>query len=178
MHRLISSAFLIALAPVVACTRPVVASAPSRDPVADLAAGFGPSVAHDLATLRTATNPFHDLAAAQAVGYPTATPPCVADSTMGGMGRHYLDRKSWDDTLVLTHPEMIIYAPDGPGKLKLVGVEYAIPFSVRPSTATPPRLFGQEFRRQEQNKYWYLHVWAWEKNPAGLFADWNPLVKC
>jgi hypothetical protein len=25
---------------------------------------------------------------------------------------------------------------------------------------------------------WYLHVWIWEPNPSGLFADWNPSVTC
>jgi len=25
---------------------------------------------------------------------------------------------------------------------------------------------------------WYLHVWHWEPNPSGVFADWNPNVKC
>lgn len=178
MNTLKSTIVLTAVTFTASCAHPIVGSAPARDSVADFTAGFPANVERDITTLRTATNPFHDLAAAQAAGYPTTTPGCVADSTMGGMGRHYLDRKIFDDTLDIRHPEMVIYAPDGGGKFKLVGVEYAVPFSLRPSTATPPRLFGQEFRRHEQFKYWYLHVWAWEKNPAGLFADWNPLVKC
>ena len=157
---------------------PPRATAQSVPSLADITAGFDDRVQRDIVKLRNATNAFHDLAAAQAAGYPTDTPRCVEDSTMGGMGRHYLDRAHFDDTLDITHPEMIIYAPAGDNKWKLVGVEYAIPFRLRPSTATPPRLFGQEFRRHEEYKYWYLHVWAWEKNPAGLFSDWNPLVKC
>jgi hypothetical protein len=151
--------------------------APSTS-AADITAGFDARVQRDVATLRAATNAFHDVAAAQAAGYPTETPRCVDDSTMGGMGRHYFDRKIYDDSLDISHPEMILYAPTSDGKMKLVAVEYVVPFRLRPSTATPPRLFGQEFRRHEEYKYWYLHVWAWEKNPAGLFADWNPLVKC
>ena len=27
-------------------------------------------------------------------------------------------------------------------------------------------------------QYWYLHVWAWRKNPEGMFADFNPAVQC
>jgi len=23
-----------------------------------------------------------------------------------------------------------------------------------------------------------LHVWAWQANPAGTFAEWNPNVHC
>jgi hypothetical protein len=175
----------VALATVLgACTHHVattvapMASGATVASVAEITAGFDARVQHDIETLRSATNAFHDLSAAKAAGYPTDTPRCVDDSTMGGMGRHYLDRKKFDDTLEITHPEMIIYAPAGNGAWKLAGVEYAIPFRLRPSTATPPRLFGQEFRRHEEYKYWYLHVWAWEKNPAGLFADWSPLIKC
>ena len=150
----------------------------AADPVADLAAGFDASVRRDLATLRDATNAFHDLAVAQAAGYPTTTPACVADSTLGGMGRHYFDRNIYDDSVDISHPEMLIYAPLPGGKQKLVGVEYVIPFRLRPATAAPPRLFGQNFKPHEQYQYWYLHVWAWEKNSSGLFADWNPAVKC
>ena len=168
---------------VAGCSRsPTPTPSPSlagvADPVADLAAGFDASVRRDLTTLRNATNAFHDLAVAQAAGYPTTTPACVADSTLGGMGRHYFDRKIYDDSVDISHPEMLIYAPMPDGKQKLVGVEYVVPFRLRPPTATPPRLFGQNFKPHEQYQYWYLHVWAWEKNSAGLFADWNPAVKC
>jgi hypothetical protein len=168
----------LALTALLTAANAAIATSQSAPSLSDVTAGFPSAVQRDIEKLRTATNSFHDLAAAQAAGYPTDTPRCVDDSTMGGMGRHYLDRKSFDDTLDIAHPEMIIYAPAGDGKWKLVGVEYAIPFRLRPSTATPPRLFGQEFRRHEEYKYWYLHVWAWDKNPAGLFADWNPLIKC
>jgi hypothetical protein len=163
-----------------ACTRaaaPSVAPAATANSLTEITNGFDARVQRDVAALRVATNAFHDPAAAQAAGYPIA-PKCVDDSTMGGMGHHYFDRKIYDDTLDIAHPEMIIYAPAPGGKMKLVAVEYVVPFRLRPSTSTPPRLFGQELKRHEEFKYWYLHVWAWEKNPAGLFADWNPLVKC
>lgn len=142
--------------------------------------GFGPQVQHDIQLLRTATNPYHDLKAAQAAGYPTTTPSCVADSTMGGMGRHYMNRSEFgNNTVDIAHPEMLIYAsvPKGTAE-RIVGVEYAIPFRLLPSTEKAPRLFGQEFKRHEEFKYWYLHVWAWEKNRAGLFSDWNPAIQC
>jgi hypothetical protein len=162
----------------VACTRAAsVATSPS-DPVAELTAGFDASVRRDVETLRTATRAYHDVSAAHAAGYPTALPACIADSTQGGMGRHYFDRKIYDDTLEIRRPEMLIYAPLPEGKLKLVAVEYVVPFRLVPPTATPPKLFGQDFKPHDQFKYWYLHVWAWEKNSAGLFADWNPAVKC
>ena len=147
----------------------------SLDEVTD---GFGAAIKADVAKLRAATDAFHDLAKAQAAGYPTTTPNCVADSTMGGMGRHYLDRAIYDDKLDIEHPEMLIYAPAADGKYHLVGVEYVVPFRLLPDSSTAPRLFCQELRPHRQFKYWYLHVWAWTKNKAGLFADWNPAVKC
>lgn len=106
-------------------------------------------------------------------------PKCIADSTMGGMGRHYFDRKIYDAKLDVTQPEMLIYAPDAAGKPdRLVGVEFVVPFTLLPSTEKPPRLFGQELRRHEEFKYWYLHVWAWKHNKAGLFSDWDPSIRC
>lgn len=145
----------------------------------DITAGFTPAIRTEIERLRSATAPFHNLNAAQAAGYPTASPTCVDDSSMGGMGRHYFDRAIYDDKLEVTRPEMLIYAPGRDGKPDyLVAVEYVIPFRLLPSTAKPPRLFGQELRRHEEFKYWYLHVWAWKKNSAGLFSDWDPSIKC
>jgi len=144
----------------------------------DLGAPFDEEVRRDLDVLRAATTRFHDLAEAQAAGYPTTLPKCMADSTMGGMGYHLVDRTRFDDKLEIERPEMLIYAPAAEGKVELVGVEYAVPYRAVPSTASPPRIFGQDLKRYDQLNYWALHVWAWRRNPAGLFADWNPAVRC
>jgi len=138
----------------------------------------GPGVADDLARLRAATAGFRDIAAAQAAGYPTATPPCLANPPAGGMGHHYVNRAHVDGRLELERPEILLYAPDGSGKLKLVAVEYIIPYRILPPESEAPRIFGQALRQSDQLKLWYLHVWAWEENPGGLFADWNPAVIC
>ena len=39
-------------------------------------------------------------------------------------------------------------------------------------------LFGETFHRNDGAGLWVLHVWLWNHNPAGLFADWNPTVSC
>ena len=148
------------------------ASAPVRGPAVD------PTIAGDLERLRTATAPFRDLGAAQAAGYPTATPPCLADSAQGGMGHHYVNRAHVDGRLDLEHPEILLYAPASNGKPKLVAVEYIIPYRILSRDAEAPIIFGQALRRSDPLKLWYLHVWVWEENPAGLFADWNPKVTC
>ncbi len=143
-----------------------------------IADGFDANVRRDVETLRAATNKYHELPAAEASGYPTAMPKCIADSTMGGMGYHLIDRKSIDDKLEIEHPEMLIYAMDGEAKPELVAVEYIMPYRVHAASEKPPRLFGQEFKRYDQYNYWGLHVWAWRRNAAGLFADWNPAIRC
>ncbi len=175
--RIISRALGVALTiSTIACAGH--APAVTQQPAAGFADGFNANVRRDVETLRAATNKYHDLAAAEAAGYPTAMPRCVADSTMGGMGYHLIDRKAFDDKLEIEHPEMLIYATDGEGKPKLVAVEYIVPYRVLPPTEKPPRLFGQELKRYDQYSYWGLHVWAWRRNAAGLFADWNPAVRC
>ena len=175
--RSISCTFAAALSLVLAgCARR--APEASLDPVAAIAQGFDAGIRRDIETLRRATMPYHDLTAAEAAGYPTAMPLCVADPAMGGMGHHLVDRKLFDDRLEIARPEMLIYAPDGDGGVELVAVEYVVPFSALPPTAKPPRLFGQELKPYTRLNYWALHVWAWRRNEAGLFADWNPAVKC
>ena len=154
-------------------------SAPrTPDPVAQLTEGFDAAVRRDVETLRAATAKYHDRAAAEAAGYPAKMPACIADPTMGGMGHHFVDRTLFDEKLEIERPEMLIYAPAGDGKVELVAVEYVVPYGAAPSTGKPPRLFGQELKRYDQFNYWALHVWAWQRNSAGLFADFNPAVKC
>jgi hypothetical protein len=176
------AAVALAVGTLASCARTALAPkgdaiAAAADPVAQLTAGFDADVRRDVETLRQATRPFHDLAAAEAAGYPTTLTQCVADSAMGGMGYHFVDRNRFDEKLEIERPEMLVYAPTENG-VELVGVEYAVPFRAVPRTAQPPRLFGQELKPYEQFKYWALHVWAWRRNPAGLFADWNPAVRC
>lgn len=164
-----------------ACMRPNSAaqeSAQPRDPVAQLTEGFDADVRRDVAAVRRATEKFHDLAAAGEAGYPTQIPACIADSTRGGMGHHMIDRTRYDETLEVERPEMLLYAPLRDGKFELVAVEYVVPYRSVPATAEAPRLFGQAFKRYDNLNYWALHVWVWRRNPSGLFADWNPTVKC
>ena len=182
MRVISGAAILTLLLSVAACSRQRAVTPrdviDSADPVAQLTEGFDATVRREIERLRRATEKFHDLAAAGEVGYPTKLPVCVANATMGGMGHHMVDRTLFDDKLEIERPEMLIYAPAGDGKVELVAVEYVVPYRAVPATAPPPRLFGQELKRYDQLDYWALHVWAWRRNEAGLFADWNPAVKC
>jgi hypothetical protein len=39
-------------------------------------------------------------------------------------------------------------------------------------------VLGQLLKREDDLRLWYLHMWVWRENAAGLFADWNPAVRC
>jgi hypothetical protein len=94
-----------------------------------------------------------------------------------------------DGTPVPDEPEALIYEPLSNGAMRLVGVEYIIIAQEweanpnHPAGATPnidghltnyvgaPNRYGLP-------PFYELHVWAWEHNPNGNFADWNTLVNC
>ncbi len=127
--------------------------------------------------IRQATAPYKDLAAAQAAGFPKTEPRCLSHPEMGVMGYHYADSRLLDDTLQLEKPEILLYAKDAEGRSVLTGVEYIIPYS-KWTRKDAPRFLGRQLKRSDPLQLWYLHVWVWEENPSGLFADYNPKVKC
>lgn len=138
----------------------------------------------ELERIRDATRAFHDLTAAHAAGYPTKVPRCLENPPQGGMGHHYMHPDLMDDQLEVERPEILLYAPTGEGDpaegdLKLTGVEYIVPFTAWPRDADePPHILGRDLKPSEGLQLWYLHVWVWEENRNGLFADWNPAVRC
>jgi hypothetical protein len=138
----------------------------------------------ELAQLRKAVAPLRNLTAAQKAGYktvvahPTTGETCLHDSQMGGMGVHYLNTALVDDTVIVTKPEILIYEPQKNGSLKFVGVEYIVPFKIHAATATPPVLFGQQFKKNDTFQLWGLHAWVGRNNRSGTFADYNPDVSC
>lgn len=138
----------------------------------------------ELAQLREAVLPFHDLTAAQQAGYtvvvahPTSGATCLSDPQAGGMGVHYLNTALVDDTVIVTKPELMIYEPQQDGSAKFVAVEYIIPFSIRAEDQPAPVLFGQTFKKNATFGLWALHAWVGRDNSSGTFADWNPDVSC
>ncbi|HSZ09755.1 MAG TPA: hypothetical protein VK794_14535 [Steroidobacteraceae bacterium] len=139
--------------------------------------------------VRKATAQFKDINAALAAGFAQAT-PCVSGPDFGAMGVHFvLGSRITAGTLNATEPEALIYEPLPNGALRLVGVEFIILAQVwqtqipKGSTATP-ELEGHLMNFVDfPNRYglpafYELHVWAWEHNPVGSFADWNTQVSC
>jgi len=62
-----------------------------------------------------------------------------------------------------------------------VAVEY---FGDAGAGAMAPRLYGQTFdgpmagHHPGMGVHYDLHVWVWQDNPSGTFAQFNPDVSC
>jgi hypothetical protein len=139
--------------------------------------------------VRKATAQFKDINAALAAGFAQAT-PCVSGPDFGAMGVHFvLGSRIAAGTLNATEPEALIYEPQPNGAFRLVGVEFIILASVwqtqiPPGSSATPALEGHLMNFVDApNRYglpafYEMHVWAWEQNPVGSFADWNTHVSC
>lgn len=161
-------------------------------------------VGPELAAVRRATSRFHALETAQAAGYSIENEPCVS-SPAGGMGIHAPNLALiLDPALDPSRPELLLYEPQANGGYRLVGVEYfqavllrntqtqAVDVRLDPEPWDPagyeivnpqPELFGQRFHLSPPPAphvpwHWALHVWVWAHNSNGMFADWNPAVRC
>lgn len=146
----------------------------------------------DLQAARSATARYHSVGQAVDAGYgpfPAGVPlhECIESlNDTGGMGIHYVNGALLDTTLDAGAPEVLVYAPDAGGKLKLVALEYVVfkePWTALHG-ATKPQLFGVEFggldapNRYEIPSFYALHAWIWNSNPSGVFADFNPEIAC
>jgi hypothetical protein len=157
-----------------------------------------------LAALRKLTAPLHDLEVAQARGYalfkaPPLTSPdgCISSAADGGMGYHYTRGNNLaDDSVTLLDPEFVVYAPQqvehraSATKRQLAAFDYFIPYSAKwpgpsdPSFTRAPTLRDFSTMSDLPNVTfapsrfggWMFHIWLWEKNPGGMFANWNAAV--
>ena len=137
--------------------------------------------------VRAATERYKELSVALAEGFVQAT-PCVSGPDSGAMGVHFvLPSRISGGVLQADQPEALIYEPMSNGAMRLVGVEFIVLASVweakNPAGSTPA-LGGDLLNYvSAPNRYglppfYELHVWAWERNPKGSFADWNTSVSC
>jgi hypothetical protein len=138
--------------------------------------GFGEAIDRDIMTIRNATAKFKTTEAAEAAGYKRVT-DCVQHQPAGAMGYHFQNNALLDTTLDLEHPEVLVYEKMPDGTFQLNGVEFLVPISAWKSTE-PPRIMGQALTKVDSIGFWFLHVWTWKPSPSGLFAPWNPDVKC
>jgi hypothetical protein len=59
-------------------------------------------------------------------------------------------------------------------------VDYTVPVDLW-EHEEPPSVLGHELHLLQPVpgvQVWGLHVWLFERNPAGMFADFNPRVTC
>jgi hypothetical protein len=99
------------------------------------------------------------------------------------MGVHYVDPARLATGFELTRPEVLIYEPQGDGRMRLVGVEYvALDADQDPGTVEQhafPGGIGFHAPHAGPGPVAYtLHAYVWKHNPAGLFVDYNPRNSC
>jgi hypothetical protein len=135
--------------------------------------------------VRKATERYRDISTAIADGWVPGS-PCVSGPNEGAMGVHYVQpTRIGDGVLRADEPEALIYEPLAGGRVRLVAVEFIEIAEVwHSANATPPALEGHLFNlvgtpnRYGLPSFYELHVWAWQHNPNGRFADFNTLVSC
>ena len=162
------------------------------------------SSAKTLDALRQLTAPLHDLDAAEAAGYALLTAPpltapdgCISSASDGGMGYHYTRGNNLaDDSVALLDPEFLVYAPtnaprtDGVARRRLAAFDYFLPYSTKwpgptdPNFKRAPTLHDFSTMTELPDKSfapsrfggWMFHIWLWDNNPSGMFANWNTSV--
>ena len=137
--------------------------------------------------VRNATARYLNINVAIAEGWVTAT-PCVSGPDTGAMGVHLVLPSRLSSVLINPEqPEALIYEPMTNGAMRLVGVEFIVLESVwansNPAGAVPAldgnllNLIGAP-NRFGLPAFYEMHVWAWQQNPKGSYADWNTHVTC
>lgn len=134
-----------------------------------------------------ATARYTNINVAIAEGWVTAT-PCVSGPDTGAMGVHLvLSSRINAGLLNPEEPEALIYEPMANGAMRLVGVEFIVLASVwahNNPNGRVPALEGNLLNyipapnRYGLPAFYEMHVWAWEQNPKGSYADWNTHVTC
>ena len=137
--------------------------------------------------VRRVTSRFRDINAALADGWVQGT-PCVSGPNSGAMGVHFVKpERIGDGVLNAAEPEALIYQPLSGHRFRLVGVEFitlADAWKEKNPEGNPPVLEGHllnfvgEPNRYGLPAFYEIHVWGWEQNPNGSFADWNSVVSC
>ncbi len=147
--------------------------------------------------------PYKNVTYAQSQGYRQAS-GCEAHPTFGTMGFHYVrpdllgitapvnGRVNGTGTYTGANPPAILlYIPDGQGGLRLAGVEFLV-FAAAWDAANnhPPMYRGRAYNYMIDNPntpqdeahgfmpHYDLHLWLFDHNPSGLYAQWNPAISC
>jgi hypothetical protein len=97
-----------------------------------------------------------------------------------GEGFHYLNPALVSCNFDPAHPAVLLYASlPGHTQLRLVALEWLIPFACMPADGPPPEGFAGNldvWSNDEPVPFWTVNAWLYLKNPDGLFTQLNPLV--
>ena len=145
---------------------------------AQIGSAYGPGVTKALDSLRNATRRFQSLDSAVAAGYTRDVADCLVHEHHGAMGYHHGNRALNDAKVETEHPEILLYERLPDSTYRLNGVEYIVPYRAWPRDSIPPIALGQTMKHEDNLQVWYLHAWAWTDNEDGVFADFNPAVRC
>ena len=138
-----------------------------------------PRMLRQVAALHELFEKYHDLQTAIENGYGFVG-PCVSDPELGGMGDHY-SRSANDDfgrgdgTHSVERPQYLVYAPQKDGSRRLAALDYTVPYEKWQGDKAP-EFFGIPFTRNDGFGVWMFHIWVFQHNPAGIFANFNPKV--
>jgi hypothetical protein len=148
-----------------------------------LAPALGASAAPEnpeagLQAVRAWTAKYHDVNRAIADGF---VPSTHCDP---GMGYHYVNFDRFDDRLIPSKPEVLLYAPDGEGGVVLVGAEWVVVDEDQDLSTDQENLavFGHEMVGPMLGHFpgmpihYDLHAYAWL--PGGGFVTANPSITC
>lgn len=128
--------------------------------------------------LREATRSFRVLDSAVAAGYTPKVAACLVHEHHGAMGYHHNNPTLADAKVEIERPEILLYERMPSGEYRLNGLEFIVPYRAWPRDSVPPTVMGMNMKREDNLKIWYMHAWAWSENADGMFADFNPSVKC
>jgi hypothetical protein len=121
--------------------------------------------------VRGATARYNSTTQAIAAGY-VPTDHCVPE-----MGYHWVNESLVDPVFDPMQPEVVIYAHDEGGRLRLVAVEYIVIDVGQPQ----PDFAGRAFDvggTPVPVPHWSQHVWLYEANPDGGLTAFNPAIAC
>ncbi|MEU9377156.1 hypothetical protein AB0D94_25725 [Streptomyces sp. NPDC048255] len=147
--------------------------------------GAHPAALADLTRAALASARYLRERTATAAGY-VPDQYCVTDPASGGALGYPHFNHAYDDSLDPAKPAALLYEDDASGRRRLVALEWVVmDRDGKPETDDDrPSLFGQPFkgpipgRFKGQKTHYALHVWLWKPNPAGMFATFNPDVRC
>ncbi len=133
--------------------------------------------ADPIGTIKRVTARYHNLQHAIDDGF-VFLHGCETRPDEGPAGELYVHfGRLLDGVIDPASPDALLYEPRANGKPKLLGVELAVPYAMWPGSQ-PPVFMGAEFQPEDEFGVWGLHVWAWDQNPEGMFAESNPNVSC